>query len=613
MMQYRDFDLLFFSFQAKEGTYQVWVQGQAPGGNMLLDEAVTCCYDPTAFWDDPDLGIGGLLGSLQGNNLPRNGMFELGRLLADLALPQGRLRSLFDMSLIAVRSRGMGLRLRLHIDVPKLAQLPWEFMLLPQAPGEPQDTDFLALRREVSIVRTDTIGQAELVPPSRRVVRIAGVLSCPTGTPPLDLARDQRAVNKAVRDCNVRAGAAVAQARWAGRPATRTELMNVVDTGGAEPDIFFYSGHAAFDLDRGVLLLEKSAHESDYYGAAQLAQLLHTTSVRLVVLSACETGCQDGRMKWSGVAPALTRESIPAVVANQLRIRDSSANLMAEQLYPYLLGGYTIDEALFQARQAIYQQPDNLGEPDWGALVLYLQADQGALFPALVRQVSARTGQDRRRAWRAPRMQAPAQDTPLLGRDELLKVAQEELSQGRKIYFHGIYGVGKTSLAAEVYRRAAEEKKAFSGGCLWHEVGKLSAEQVLERIAEPFPEQRVAQAGTQEGKIAALRDLLSEHGDLLIGLDDVPDRSVAKAVLEAADNCAVVLNGTQQLYLGKGTERLVRRLSPTLAMQLFKSLADPTGARLTKADKRLVSEYLQAHALPSPGRQAGRDPVCRRE
>lgn len=54
------------------------------------------------------------------------------------------------------------------------------------------------------------------------------------------------------------------------------------------------------------------------YSAQQLAVLLVNAGVRMVMLSACESGRRNGRMVWSGSALVLTRgEWIPAVVANQ--------------------------------------------------------------------------------------------------------------------------------------------------------------------------------------------------------------------------------------------------------------------------------------------------------
>jgi CHAT domain-containing protein len=133
--------------------------------------------------------------------------------------------------------------------------------------------------------------------------------------------------------------------REAGNP---TKVLEALQKGA---DIFQYSGHATFELGvEGKLILEDADSESDPYPAGQLAQLLRDAGVRLVMLSACESGRRNGKMMWSGVAPALVREKIPAVIANQFNIDDNSAIVFARHLYPRLFAGYAIDEALFEAR-----------------------------------------------------------------------------------------------------------------------------------------------------------------------------------------------------------------------------------------------------------------------
>ncbi len=376
--EYRDFNLRFAHYNPAGGTFKVWVEGETPGGTMSPNAAETLTYVPKPFWKDPILRTGGLLGKLDRRSLPKDQLFKLGELLAGLALPEKTVRPLFEKSLAALKG-GQGLRLRMRIDAPELAQLPWEFMHLPRAAGEPQDADFLALRRDVSIVRTDTVEAAPRELPDR-IPRIVGVLSRPEDQDRLDVAKDRAALDTAVKAFNQAAGQDLIRVAWVENPATRARLAEALKDGA---DVFQFSGHATFALGQaGQLVLENEEGESDLYPAAQLAQLLGNSGVRLVVLSACESGRRNGTMVWSGVAPALAREKIPAVVANQFDILDTNAILMAARMYPRLLSGYTVDEALFEARQAIYQQSQDVGQNrDWGAPVLYLHDKTGALFP----------------------------------------------------------------------------------------------------------------------------------------------------------------------------------------------------------------------------------------
>jgi hypothetical protein len=377
---YHDFNVRFSRYSEANHTFKVWVEGQTPGGAMRPDNAVQRTYDPNVFWDSPASGIGGLLDGLERRNLTREELFKLGMLLADLALPEGEVRQLFDKSLDAVRTSGQGLRVRLRIDPVALVHLPWEFMTLPQASGEPKDTDFLALRREVSIVRTDTVEAAHHALPNRAVARVVAVLSNPTDQRDLEVDEDKEAIHQAVQALNQAVGKDLIEVNWGKRPATRMALEQALD-GGA--DIFHYGGHAIFDPIRkeGKIILERDDNKSDFYSSEQLAQLLRGAEVRLAVLGACETGRRDGQNVWSGVAPALTRENIPAVIANQFKIKDDNAILIASKIYHRVLAGYTVDEALYEARQAIYQHKDLINR-DWGVPVLYLLDKSGVLFPS---------------------------------------------------------------------------------------------------------------------------------------------------------------------------------------------------------------------------------------
>lgn len=62
------------------------------------------------------------------------------------------------------------------------------------------------------------------------------------------------------------------------------------------------------------------------------------------------------------------------------RTSDTAAILLSARMYPRLLSGYTVDEALFEARQAMHSA-NGLEQRDWGVPVLYLRDTTGVLFP----------------------------------------------------------------------------------------------------------------------------------------------------------------------------------------------------------------------------------------
>ena len=117
-----------------------------------------------------------------------------------------------------------------------------------------------------------------------------------------------------------------------------------------------------------------------------MAIALGNAGVRLAVLGACNTAERDEGGVWTGVAPALVRENVPAVVAMQYKVETHNAAHFISYLYIRVLGGYTIDEAVFEGRQALFMRAcqENGGwakDRDWGVPVLYLRVSDGILFP----------------------------------------------------------------------------------------------------------------------------------------------------------------------------------------------------------------------------------------
>jgi len=161
--------------------------------------------------------------------------------------------------------------------------------------------------------------------------------------------------------------------------ATLDELQRAI--AGAE--IFHFAGHGVFDRQMGDLPgtytgVGKLALYDQAVDAEQLAINLRGNGVRLAVLGGCETGRRDGVNVWSGVAPALVKQQIPAVIANQLPIADACAIAFSKQLYAALVGGLPIERAMAAGRIAAYNA-DKDGR-DWGVPVLYLRDADGQLF-----------------------------------------------------------------------------------------------------------------------------------------------------------------------------------------------------------------------------------------
>jgi hypothetical protein len=112
--------------------------------------------------------------------------------------------------------------------------------------------------------------------------------------------------------------------------------------------------------------------------AEQLGINLRGHGVRLAILGGCETGRRAGISVWSGIAPALVKAEIPAVVGNQYAISDKCAIAFSRQFYRALVGGLPVERAVSAGRIAAYNA--DKASYDWGVPVLYLRAGDGRLF-----------------------------------------------------------------------------------------------------------------------------------------------------------------------------------------------------------------------------------------
>lgn len=111
--------------------------------------------------------------------------------------------------------------------------------------------------------------------------------------------------------------------------------------------------------------------------------------LRLVILNACQSGMVGGRAAsqagrgFIGLAPAILRAGVPAVLAMQRPIRDDIAGLFGETFYKRLTagrGGGHIDLAVARARNACYLSfPGSL---DFATPVLFLRTGDSRLFAA---------------------------------------------------------------------------------------------------------------------------------------------------------------------------------------------------------------------------------------
>jgi hypothetical protein len=274
-------------------------------------------------------------------------------------------------------------RVRIHImtDRPDLQSLPWEFLQDPTRPPGPW--------RDRSVVRVvPTIGSPRPEPikitPGGDKLRILFVYADP---------QNQTFVSwPGVRASIERVFSARLPSEFyelkviRGTPA---ELVAAFQSNNDRYEIFQFSGHGDIRGGEGhILLLNESDQQSSPLSASQLAGLLNGRGIKLAVLSACLTSAGNAADPFNVVSEALVSSGIPAVVANQLPVPDSSVAAFVGSMYTQLLNTGDIDLAVNEARvklsiELAVQQDATL---EWGIPTLYRHIAGSKIFEPVVQQ-----------------------------------------------------------------------------------------------------------------------------------------------------------------------------------------------------------------------------------
>lgn len=293
---------------------------------------------------------------------------EFGQSLFD-ALLSGEVRSRYDVSLREAAQQGKGLRLKLRIQSPKLAALPWEYLY------DSRQAEYVSLSRNTPIVRYLELSQ----PPRSLAVtpplRILGMVAAPHDLSPLDMAREKGRIERATQ--NLRSHKRVELTWMEGQ--TWRDLQQAM--WGGPWHIFHFIGHGGFDhsTDEGFVVLVGEDGRSNRLSATLLGRLLADhPSLRLVLLNSCEGARSGERDIFSSAAAILVRRGVSAVVAMQYEITDQAAIEFAQAFYGALTYGKPVDEAIVEARKAISLAVANTVE--WGTPVLHMRSPDGTLF-----------------------------------------------------------------------------------------------------------------------------------------------------------------------------------------------------------------------------------------
>lgn len=285
------------------------------------------------------------------------------------ALFDDEVRNRYEVSLERARMQGKGLRIKLRILAPELAALPWEFLY------DANRSEYLVFSRQTPIVRYPALPiplqPMEVTPP----LRILGMVASPRGLPELDVRSEKERLSQPLEKLQQ---AGLIELHWL-EGQTWRDLQRAMRQGPWH--VFHFIGHGGFDAqrDEGFFALSGEDGERVDLRATQLARLIADhTALRLVVLNACEGARSSREDVFSSSASILLRGGVPAVLAMQYAITDRAAVEFARTFYEALADGIPVDTAVAEGRVAISLAfADTI---EWGTPVLYLRAENGALF-----------------------------------------------------------------------------------------------------------------------------------------------------------------------------------------------------------------------------------------
>lgn len=252
-----------------------------------------------------------------------------------------------------------GLRIRLDLTKsPQLARLPWEYLY------DNDNRQFLALSKKTTVVRYLELNEKDM--PIRAPLHILVIIANSKG----DLQADEEweRLRENFKDLVAQNEVKIERLPRATRDELHSYLMD------NEVHALHFVGHGSFDSDQeaGRLYLEDSSILDEDFSV-----LLHDRSIRLVYLNSCDTGRTGIGNPLNNVAQWLVQKGVPAVVAMQAPIYDSTAIQLASTFYRSLMKGNPVDRALTEGRIAVFNS-DRLAE--WGTPVLFMNTPDGTLI-----------------------------------------------------------------------------------------------------------------------------------------------------------------------------------------------------------------------------------------
>ena len=306
---------------------------------------------------------------IERNHVTEELLLNFGRHLYGLVFPREILAH-FDQTEAVARSRSERIRIRLSIEPDSLARLPWEFTFREEGHYYLSTNPKTVLSRYLNLP----------VPPNRARRRqgplhMLVIIANPIDQP-LDASEWERIAQTALSIPLSDNTITTTTIKHATFETITDELLR------QKPDIVQFVGHGMYRNGKGYLALVDSSTQSSWWiNDVQFANLFLAGDdhLGLICLATCESAKSDSPQGFVGIAPRLVERGVPAVVAMQYRIRESTAKTFFANFYTAVAHRNPLDWAVQWGRNAISIKttPDS---PEFATPVLFMRSPNGQVF-----------------------------------------------------------------------------------------------------------------------------------------------------------------------------------------------------------------------------------------
>ncbi len=279
------------------------------------------------------------------------------------ALFPNQINARFHATMAEAKAKKDSVRLRLIFESPEVASIPWEFLY------DEGNNTFLGNNTETVLSRyIDIPLQKRDIKAASLPLKVLLVISAPSNLSKLDVSGEEKLIQEALKK-HIEKGKIELDVL---KTATRRDIQQKLRE---KPyNVFHFIGHGEFEDNKGNIILVDEEGRAKYMNDETFANFfLGNSNIGLVILNSCKGATVSSNQAMRGTAPNLVRRGIPAVVAMQYSILDTTAKLFADEFYRTLALGYPVDAAIQTTRNAISMET-GLDKRDFATPVLYMRA-----------------------------------------------------------------------------------------------------------------------------------------------------------------------------------------------------------------------------------------------